>query len=286
MQAIGLMPRALAALGPADSVAVLEISPEMVCQSLTRIARAELAIGRRAEGLALLQRTERLVASIPVPPPKKDAGPTWDPTAMAQKDRVAGRLRIAAALEDAGEREQSERVLADAFKELAAIRNAEWREYGWQELVEAYGEVGRLDRAMELLTSGLRGESDRWLAISNISDEDLLAAPRPQLWGLLDALPAGWQKADLANRLAIRLDALGDQTSVSRLVIEALSSLAAMAAHRETNWQLTLIALAGELPSADRAGSAEQQRLVRELLAVVGAQPAAAAKLALANSKS
>lgn len=204
---------------------------------------------------------------------------------MAQKDRVAARVRIAAALEDAGEREQSERVLGDALQELASIRNAEWREYGWQDLVEAYGEVGRLDRAMELLTAGLRGEPDRWLAISNIGDEDLLAAPRPQLWGLLDALPTGWQKADLANRLAIRLDALGEQTSVSRLVIEALSSLAAMAAQRETNWQLTLVALAGELPSADRPGNDEQQRLVRELLAVVQAQPAAAPKLAVANSK-
>lgn len=284
-QAIGLMPRALAALGPTDSIETMEISSDLACQSLTRIARAELAIGRRDEALALLQRTERLVTSIPVPPPEKDADSTWDRTAMAQKDRVAGRLRIAAALEEAGEREQSERVLGDALKELTAIRSAEWREYGWQALVEAYGEVGRLDRAMELLTAGLRGEPDRWLAISNISDEDLLAAPRPQLWGLLDALPADATKAALASRLAQRLDAQGEQTSVSRLVTEALGAVAVLAKQRSREWQLVLVDLGGELPGADRPGSDEQQRLVRELLAVVQAQPAAAPKLAAANAK-
>jgi tetratricopeptide (TPR) repeat protein len=277
-QAIGLMPRALAVLGPTDSIETMEIWSDLACQSLTRIARAEVAIGRRDEALALLQRTERLIASIPVPPPEKDADPTWDRTAMTQKDRVAGRFRIAAALEDAGEHEQAERVLADALKELAAIRNADWREYGWQALVEVYGEVGRLDRAMEQLTAGLRGEPDRWLAISNIGDEDLLAAPRPQLWGILDALPAGWQKATLATRLAKRLDALGEQTSVSRLVTEALTSAAAVAASGEKDWQLELVEVGGELPGAERPGNAEQQRLVRTLLAAVPAKAAAPAK--------
>lgn len=272
-QAIGLMPRAMAVLGATDSIETMEISPDMACESLTRIARAELAIGRRNEGLALLQRTERLIASIPVPRPEKDADSSWDHTASTQKDRVAGRLRIAAALEEAGEREQSERVLGDALKELAAIKNPEWRQYGWQALLEAYSEVGRLDRAMELLTAGLRGEPDRWLAIANISDEDLLAAPRTQLWGLLDALPTGWEKAALANRLAVRLEALGEQTSVSRLVTEALTSLAAMAASGEKEWQLELVGLGGELPDADRPGNAEQQQLVRKLLAALPAKP-------------
>lgn len=273
-QAIGLMPRALAVLGPTDSVETMEIWADMACRSLIRIARAELAIGRRDEGLALLQRTERLITSIPVPRPEKDADSSWDHRASTQKDRVAGRFRIAAAWEDAGEREQSERVLGDALKELAAIKNAEWRQYGWQALVEAYSDVGRLDRAMELLTAGLRGEPDRWLAIANISDEDLLAAPRPQLWGLLDALPTGWEKAALANRLAVRLDELGEQTSVSRLVTEALTSLAAMAASGEKEWQLELVGLGGELPGADRPGNAEQQRLVRKLLAALPAKAA------------
>jgi hypothetical protein len=73
----------------------------------------------------------------------------------------------------------------------------------------------------------------------------------------------------------VRLDELGEQTSVSRLVTEALTSLAAMAASGEKEWQLELVGLGGELPGADRPGNAEQQRLVRKLLAALPAKAAA-----------
>ncbi len=53
-----------------------------------------------------------------------------------------------------------------------------------------------------------------------------------------------------------------------------------MAAKRSPDWQLTLVQLGGTLPGAERPGNAEQQRLLRELLAVVQVQPVAAAKLA------
>ena len=279
-QAVGLMPRALAALGSTESVESMEIAASLGCEGLTQIARVQFNIGQREEALVLLARAERLANEIVVPPPETSAGSSWDDTASTQHERVEAKLRIAATLEAAGEVERGEKVLASARAELATIKSSEWREYGWRALVQAYTEAGRLDRAMELLTSGLRGDPDRWLAIDSISDEDLLAAPRPQLWGLLDALPADWGKASLAARLAIRLEALGEQTSVSRLVTEALAAVAAMAAERTTDWQLTLVSLGGTLPGAERAGNAEQQRLLRELLAVVQAQPLAAAKLA------
>jgi len=281
-QAIGLMPRALAALGPTDSVDSLEIASSLVCEGLATIARVHFAIGQRDEALALLTRAERLANELVVPPQKASDGSSWDNTALAQHERVEEKLRVAATLEAAGEVERAEKVLAAARSELAAIKNSEWREHSWRSLVESYSKAGRLDRAMELLTSGLRGDGDRWLAIYSLSDEDLLAAPRPQLWGLLDALPPDWTKATLASRLAQRLEAQGEQTSVSRLVTEALTAVTAMAAaaKRSPEWQLTLIALGGELPGAERAGNAEQQRLLRELLAAVQAQPAAVPKLA------
>jgi tetratricopeptide (TPR) repeat protein len=278
-QAVGLMPRAMAALGSTDSVDSMEIAASIGIEGLVHIAGAQFEIGQRDEALALLARAERLVNEIVVPPQKESAGSSWDSTASTQQDRVEGKMRIAATLEAAGEVERAEKVLASARTELASIKSSEWREYSWRSLVEAYSEAGKLDRAMELLTSGLRGDSDRWLAISQMSDEELLGAPRTQLWGLLDALPADWSKASLASRLAIRLDALGEQTSVSRLVTESLTAVAAMAAKGPPDWQLTLVELGGTLPGADRPGNAEQQRLLRHLLAAVQAQPVAAPKL-------
>ena len=279
-QAIGLMPRAMAALGPTDSVEGMEIAASLGCEGLTHIAAVHFDIGQREEALALLARAERLANEIVVPPPETSDGSSWDSTASAQHQRVEAKLRIAGTLEAAGEVERAEKVLDSARSELAAIVSSDWREYGWRSLVEAYGEAGRLDRAMELLTSGLRGDPDRWLAIAEMSDEDLLGASRPQLWGLVDALPPDAPKASLAVRLATRLEAQGEQTSVSRLVTEALAAVAAMAAKRSPDWQLTLVQLGGTLPGAERPGNAEQQRLLRELLAVVQAQPVAAAKLA------
>jgi len=57
-----------------------------------------------------------------------------------------------------------------------------------------------------------------------------------------------------------------------------------MAAKRSPNWQLTLVELGGRLPGAERPGNADQQRLLRELLAVVQAQPVTAARLASSQS--
>jgi tetratricopeptide (TPR) repeat protein len=279
-QAVELLPKALGPLGPIDSLDTLQVSPEMACASLARIARVHFAVGQREEALALLARAERLIDAVVVPPPKESDGSSWDFTASTQHDRVVGKLYLAVTLEAAGERERAEKAMTSLLAELATIRSSEWREYAWQSMVEAYSEAGRLDRALELLSSGQRGDAERWLAIHSISDEDLVAAPRPQLWGLLDALPPGGGKADLATRLAILLDAQGERTGVTRAVTEALGSLAAMAARRDTEWQLSLIDLGGKLPGAERPGNAEQQRLLRELLAVVKAQPVAAAKLA------
>lgn len=284
-QAVEILPKAVEALGPSGSLDELEMAFEMACESLARIARVHFAIGQREAGLALLARAERLVDAVAVPPPKKSDDSSWDSTASTQQQRIEARLYLAAALEAAGERERAEKAVAAALAERAAIKNPEWREYGWHSLVEAYSEVGRLDRAMELLSSGLRGDPDRWFAIDSISDEDLLAAPRAQLWGLLDALPPWGGKADFAERIAILLDKQGEATSVTRATTEALGALATIAASRATDWQLGLITMAGELPGADRPGNAEQQRLVRELLAVVQAQPAVAPKLAAAQSK-
>ncbi|HEV8238658.1 MAG TPA: hypothetical protein VGS57_04775 [Thermoanaerobaculia bacterium] len=268
-QAVGLMPRALAALGPTDSVDSMEISAWLGSESLTRIARAHFAIGQREQALALLAHTERLIDAMAVPPPEKSAGSDWDSTSSTQHERVEARLYVAAALEAAGESEQAERVLNAALAELAKIGNPEWREYGWRSLVEAYRDAGVLDRAMAVLTADSRTDAERWMAIEELSDDELLAAPRPQLWGLLDALPPGGGKAVLAGRLARQLDARGEATSVTRLATEALTSLAAVAAARDRDWQLTLVALGGELPGAERPGTADQQRLVRQLLAAV-----------------
>ncbi|HET9765411.1 MAG TPA: hypothetical protein VFS60_01115, partial [Thermoanaerobaculia bacterium] len=279
-QAVELLPKALVPLGPIDSLDVLEISAEMACESVARIARVHFAVGQREEALALLARAERLIDAIVVPQPEKSTGSSWDFTASTQHDRVEGKLYLAVALEAAGETERAEKALTSLLAELAAIRSSEWREYAWRSMVEAYSEAGRLDRALELLSSGRRGDADRWLAINSIPDDDLVAAPRAQIWGLLDALPPGGGKADFAKRLAVLFEAQGEQTSVTRAVTEALGSLVAMAARRQTDWQLSLIDLGGKLPGAERAGNPEQQRLVRELLAVVQAQPVAAAKLA------
>jgi len=194
---------------------------------------------------------------------------------MTQHDRVEGRLHVAAALEAAGERERAEKTIAATLAELAAIKNEEWRGYGWRSLVEAYSKVGRLDRAMELLSSGLRGDPDLTMAIDSISDEDLLAAPRAQLWGLLDALPPDGAKAQFALRVAILLDKQGEGTSVTRATTEVLGALAALAATRDREWQLGLVKIGGELPGAERPGNAEQQKLVQQLLAAVQATPPA-----------
>jgi hypothetical protein len=137
--------------------------------------------------------------------------------------------------------------------------------------------VGRLDRGVALLTAGPPGNADNWLAVAELLDGELAAPVRAQLWGLLDALPAGPGKAELAGGLAARFAAAGEHANAARLTAEALAALATAAARRESEWELTLVAVAGRVPDAERAGNLEQQRWLREMLAAVRA-PAAPAK--------
>lgn len=219
--------------------------------------------------MSLLARLEGLANAWPVPPPEKGESSSWDSTGAAEHARIESKLRVAAVLEAAGETERAEKVLAAALAETAAMRGKDWREYPWRSLVEVYGEVGRLDRAVAILTSGAPGNEDKWLAISELTGEDLAPPVRAQIWGLLDSLPPGIGKAGLAGRLAARFAEAGEQASASRLVSEALASLATAAAatQGDANWPLTLVEIGSTAPGAERPGTAEQQRWLRELLA-------------------
>ncbi len=269
--AIAQLPKALAAIGPIDSPQSAELDVTQLAEGVSHVARAYFALGQRDEAMSLLAQLEGLANAWPVPPPEKSESSSWDSTGAAEHARIESKLRVAATLEAAGETERAEKVLASALAETAAMRGKDWREYPWRSLVEIYGEVGRLDRAVAILTSGPPGNEDKWLAISELTGEDLAPPVRAQIWGLLDSLPPGLGKADLAGRLAARFAEKGEQANASRLVSEALASLAAAAAAApakgETDWPLTLVEIGGTAPGAERPGTVEQQRWLRELMA-------------------
>lgn len=269
--AIAQLPKALAAIGPIDSIQTAELSVTQLAEAVSHVARAYFALGQRDQAVSLLAQIEGLANAWPVPPPEKNESSSWDSTGAAEHDRIESKLRVAAELEVAGETQRAEKVLASALAETAAMRGKDWREYPWQSLVQIYGEVGRLDRAVTILTAGPTGNEDKWLAISELTSADLAPPVRAQIWGLLDSLPPGLGKADLAGRLAARFAELGEQSNATRLVSEALASLAAAVAAApatgEVDWPLTLVELGGTAPGAERPGNAEQQRWLRELMA-------------------
>lgn len=257
--ALSLLPKAVALMGPTGSVAELEMAPSIVAEALERVARAHLALGQRQEALALLDRAARLADLVPLPA-RRTPKLSWDDRSSAHEDRVAILARVAAELEAAGETRRAEEVLRRALTGLDGIPASEWREYAWRAVFEAYAGAGRLDRALDVLASGPPANPDKYLALTVVPDDALLAAGRERRWRLLAALAPGWAKVELEARLAARLEAQGDGTEASLVVADALASLGT------DDWEWPLIRLATLAPGVDRPGDAGQQRVLRALL--------------------
>ncbi len=189
-QAIGLMPRAMAALGPTDSVEGMEIAASLGCEGLTHIAAVHFDIGQRDEALALLARAERLANEIVVPPPETSDGSSWDSTAPpsthGSRRESASPPRWRPPARWSGPRRSSPRrgpsLPPSRAPTGASTAGARW----WRPTARS----GRLDRAMELLTVG-PARRPRPLAGHRRNRPTRTCSPRrePQIWGLVDALP-------------------------------------------------------------------------------------------------
>jgi tetratricopeptide (TPR) repeat protein len=261
---------ALAALGKARAEALSfptcpdpGICEPFLCAGLVRIARADLALGKKQEALDLLDRAARTVESIAVPAPRPAGDTGWDSASSTREHRVEGKAQVAAVLEQAGEAKRAGSLLGAALSELAAIDSAEWRGYAWSAVAVAYRDAGKPERAAEILASSGPASQEKGPGVEQFSEEELLAMPRERLWGLLRALPAGYGKLDLLARLAARLERQGDRKDAARLTADALATLAT----RQDGWEEALVHLANELPDAGRSGDEERRRLVRGLMA-------------------
>jgi tetratricopeptide (TPR) repeat protein len=264
----GQGPLAIAALDQARAEAVgfptcpdPGICEPSVCAGLVRIARADLALGKKQDALDLLDRAARVIDGIVVPPPRAAGDTGWDSASSTREHRVEGKAQVAAVLEQAGEAKRAGSLLGSALAELAAIGSAEWRGYAWHAIVRAYRDAGRPDRAIEILAASGPATVEKAGGIMEFPEEELLALPRERLWSLLRVLPACYYKIDLSARLAARLEARGSREDAARLTAEALTALAA----KGEGWEETLVHLANELPGAGRPGDEEQRRLLRSL---------------------
>jgi tetratricopeptide (TPR) repeat protein len=233
-----------------------------LCAGLVRIARAELALGRRQDALGLLDRAVRIADGVAVPAPRAAGDTGWDSASSTHEHKVEAKARVAAVLERAGEAQRAASVLGSALTELAAIDSPEWRGYAWRSIVQAYRDAGRPERAIEILASSGPAATEKTSGVMEFSEEEMRSMPRERFWSLLQALPACFAKVDLSARLAARLEASGSRADAARLTGDALASLAT----RQEGWEWALVNLANDLPGAGRPGDEEQRRLLRGLL--------------------
>ena len=256
-----LLSEAVAVMGPTESVADLEMSVTIVCEALVRIARAHFALGEREQAMALLDRAAHLADTLPVPKSRR-AGSVSDEPSAVRRDKVESLARVAAELELAGENEKAKETLGRALASLDAIPSAEWREYAWRAIVEAYVETGRLDRALDILATGKPANPDKFFAFTAVPEDAFLTGDRDRRWRLLAAMPATWWKVDLEAHLATRLEREGDAAEAALLVTDALASL-----RNDDAWSLIRLAIAA--PGVERPGDAGQQRILRGILAKI-----------------
>jgi len=259
--AVPLLPKAVSALGPTDSVEKLEIAVTIACEALARIARAHFALGEPKQALALLDRAAHLADTLPVPRTRTKGYPIDEPSS-ARQDKVETLARVAVELELAGETRKAAEVLGRARAELDAIPSAEWREYAWKAIADVYADAGRIDRALDILVSGKSADPDKFFALyTHVTDDVLYAASRERRWALFRVMPPTWSKIELEARLASRLDREGDTAEARLLVADALASVGTK------DWTWNLMRLATLAPGADQPGDAQQQRILRRLLA-------------------
>jgi len=265
-QAVAALDEARAEVASAERVSV-GLGASTVCQTLAVIAGAELALGDRQAAVGLLDRAARFLDGIPVSVRTAGATAFYDEPASAHGVRVACKALVAAWLERAGEAKRAEATLGSALAELAAIDDADRRMDAWLRVALAYakGNTDRLDRAIEILASRVPARADANEAIADLPAKALLAAPRELLWRLLDSMPPDppyFTKARVATSLVAKLPASASREEASRLVTIALSALAG----KGEDWELSLAALAGEAPGAERPATPEQRVLLRRLL--------------------
>jgi hypothetical protein len=103
------------------------------------------------------------------------------------------------------------------------------------------------------------------LALQELPVEAFLAGPRERLWKLLDAMPAGYRKVDLAAHLAARLDAGAGREDAARLLQLALAAVAT----RGEDWPTWLVRLANEAPRAEQPVGEDQRPILRALVAAL-----------------
>jgi len=254
-----LIAEAVELMGPADSVEQLWMASTIVCEALARIARAHFILGEREQALALLERAAHLADTLPVPSSGTAGG--WDDPSSVRQHKVESLARVAVELELGGESKKAAEVLGRAIAGIDAISSAEWRGYAWRAIVKAYADAGRLDRAIDILATGKPANEDKTYAFEYVTDDALLAAGRERRWRLLAALPAGWPKVEVEARLARRLEDEGNAAEAKLLVADALASLG------KYGWEWDLMRLATLAPGVDKPGDAEQQRILRGLLA-------------------
>jgi tetratricopeptide (TPR) repeat protein len=265
-QAAAVLDKARAEAGAAEEVSV-DWAASTVYQTLAVIAGAELALGDRQAAVGLLDRAARYLDRIPVPVRKEGAAAYENKPASIHTLKASGKALIAAWLERAGGAERAKATLGSALAEIAAIDDAEWRMSAWLSLVGAYakGNADRPDRAIEILASRVPAGADANDAIVEIPAEELLAAPRELLWRLLDSMPPDppyFSKTRVAASLAAKLPPSANREDATRLTTIALSALAG----KGEDWELSLVALAGEAPGADLPATPEQRVLLRRLL--------------------
>ncbi|HEY6321053.1 MAG TPA: hypothetical protein VJA16_05815 [Thermoanaerobaculia bacterium] len=265
-QAAAALDEARAEVSRAERVSV-GLGAPTVCKTLAVIAGAELGLGDHQAAVGLLDRVARLLDGIPVSVQTAGATASDDEPANAHGVRVACKALAAAWLERAGEARQAEATLGSALAELAAIDDPDRRMDAWRRVADAYakGNTDRLDRAIEILASRVPARADANEAIAELPAEALLAAPRELLWRLLDSMPADppyFTKVGVAASLAAKLPASARREDSIRLVTIALGALAG----KGEDWELSLAALAGEAPGAERPATPEQRVLLRRLL--------------------
>jgi tetratricopeptide (TPR) repeat protein len=250
-------------LGLPEAGDVTKVGTEIVCETMVRIARAERAIGQRPQALAMLERALRAVGAMPISHPEPagtESGTDWN--SMDRHSQVEAKLRVAAELEAAGEGKRAEEVLVATLAELRSIPSAEWRGYAWRSLVKAYRVAGRFDRGVDLLIADRSVNPDKQMAVTELSSAEILAGSPDRRWNLLAVLPASSEKASLASRLAVELDARGAREEAARMVAMSLGIIAA----KPPQWVLALEFLGGEASGTDQPGDEAQQKLLAALL--------------------
>lgn len=267
-ESLGQHPAAVAAVQKAAEIGLPEagdvtpVGTEIVCEILVRLARAERAIGRRPQAMALLERALRAADGMPIHRREPVVEDGIDFRSGDLHRQVEAKLRVAVELEAAGEAKRAEEVLAGALGELTSISSAKWRGYSWQSLIEVYRDAGRLDRGMDLLMADRSANPDKTMALIELSPAEILAASPERRWNLLALLPPTLEKAGLAGTLAVELDAHGACEEASRLVAMSLGIVAA----KPEGWERALIALGGEAPDAGQPGDEAQRKLLESLL--------------------